>query len=734
MSALFKVVARNAQREWDSAHQWVLITDLGVTAKRAGDSLYVWVKSLATGAAVPTARVKLISDNNQTLLSGTTNWAGFVEFKDVAEKTEGFTPFMITVAKRDDLAFVQLDRHAIATADFDVSGPAYLQKGYEAFLYTSRGVYRPGETVQLAGIVRAPKQATPGTLPTRIEILAPDGRILRELRQQTTKAGACEVQVPIPDYAQTGNYIAKMRIADKVVGRTQFQVEEFMPDRMKVGITTDKSIYKLGDEIDIQVDAVNLFGPPAVGREVQVSCELRAVSLADTADVLSADFDTTQWRTFVFGSIGSNFAKQFESQRIELGDTKTDPAGKARYQFPIPATLKAPALLNGILTATVSEIGGRAVTASHRVVIHPYSHYVGLRRTNTADAKIDQPVHIDYVAVDEAMAIAPGRALRLSLHKVHWNTILRQNTAGRYEYVSEPQTTEIETHDLTSAEAAQTITLTPSDYGEYRVRLEDLKSTATAEIGLYVNGWGNAAVSMEHPTRLDLTLNKPAYRSGETAKLHVKAPFPGTLLLTIEREKVLSYRTIVMKENTATLSVPVRSSYAPNVYLSATLARVIPTDTVSADHYQPLPARAFGVIPLKLDATRRRLSINMFLSQHDEAGGSSEVPLSGEEMHIADAENTEATVRPNSNVDITFRVQGRRSWQKYEVCIAAVDEGILSLTDFRTPNPHDYFYRQRGLKTRSFDVYSGILPEIDGVTDNSRTGGTLPRGHYEGNG
>ena len=720
---IFKVVARNAQREWDSAHQWVLITDLGVSAKRAGDSLYVWVKSLATGAAVPTARVKLLSDNNQTLLSGTTNWAGFVEFTDVAEKTEGFAPFMITVAKRDDLAFVQLDRHEIATADFDISGPAYLQKGYEAFLYTGRGVYRPGETVALAGIVRAPKQAMPEPLPTRIEVLSPDGRILRELRQQTTKTGACEVRIPIPDYAQTGNYIAKMLIADKVVGRTQFQVEAFMPDRMKVGIATDKSIYGLGDEIDIQVDAVNLFGPPAVGRKVQVSCELRAVSLADAAEASSEDFDTTQWRAFVFGSTGSNFAKQFESQRIELGESKTDSTGKARYQVTIPATVKAPSLLNGILTATVSEIGGRAVTASHRVVIHPYSHYVGLRRTRTTDAKINQPVRIDYVAVDDAMAVAPGRALRLSLHKVHWNTILRQNTVGRYEYVSEPQMTEIETHDLTSGETAQTLTLTPSDYGEYRVRLEDLTSTATAEIGFYVNGWGNTAVSMEHPTRLDLTLNKPTYRSGETAKLHIKAPFPGTLLLTIEREKVLSYRTVVMKENTATLSIPVRSSYRPNVYLSATLTRLTPAGTVSVDHYQPLPSRAFGVIPLKLDATQRSLSINMFLSRRDEAGIAAKVPLSNEEMLVADGGSTEVTVRPNSDVDITFQVQGRRSWQRYEVCIAAVDAGILSLTDFQTPDPHDYFYRQRGLKTRSFDLYSGILPEIAGITDNSSAGG-----------
>ena len=719
---IFKVVVRNAQSRWDSAHQWVLITDLGISAKRAGDRLYVWVKSLATGAPVPSAQVKLISDNNQTLLNGTTNWAGFVEFTDVVEKTEDFTPFMITVSKRDDLAFIQLDRHEIATADFNIAGSAYLQKGYEAFLYTSRGVYRPGETVQLAGIVRGPKQVTPQPLPTRIEVIAPDGRIIRELRLQTNKSGACDVQIPIPGYALTGNYIAKMRIADRVVGRVQFQVEEFMPDRIKVAVTADKSTYELGEELDIEVTAINLFGPPAVGRKVEASCELEAVPFVkkDTLPGTSA----TQWDSFIFGNARSNF----EKQRIGLGEAKTDVSGKVHYQFTIPETLKAPSLLNGILTATVSETGGRAVTASHRVVIHPYSHYVGLRRTTTGDVKINQPLRFDYIAVNNAMVAAPGRTLKLSLHRVHWNTILRQNRAGRYEYVSEPQTTEVETVTLTSSEMVQTVTLTPSDYGEYRVRLEDIDATATAELGFYVSGWGNIPVSMEHPTRLELTLDKPAYRPGQTAKLYIKAPFPGTLLLTIEREKMLSYRTIVMKNNTTTLSIPVRYAYRPNVYLSATLTRSLPMEETAIDKKSLLPTRAFGVIPLKIDETRRRLSIEMSLNQKDAAGDTQKIPLTspGKDTKSAEVfqlEDSEVTVLPNSEVTIAFEVHGRRSWQKYDVCIAAVDEGILALTDFQTPNPHNYFYRQRGLKTRAYDLYGGILPEIADITDNSSTGG-----------
>ena len=717
---IFKVVVRNAESRWSSAHQWVLITDLGMSAKRAGDNLYVWVKSLATGDPVPSARVKLISDNNQTLLTGTTNWAGFVEFSDVAEKTKDFTPFMITVAKRDDLAFIQLDRHEIATADFDIAGPAYLQKGYEAFLYTSRGVYRPGETVELAGIVRGPNQVTPEPLPTRIEVLSPDSRIIKEIRQQTNESGTCDVKIPIPDYALTGNYIAKMKIADRVVGSVQFQIEEFMPDRMKVALTSDKPSYNLGDELNLEVNAINLFGPPAVGRQVQASLQLQAVQMTGSEGILSSGTDAAKWQSFVFGN-----TKRFEGQRIELGETKTDAEGKAHYQFTVPETLKAPSLLNGILTATVSEIGGRAVTAAHRVVIHPYSHYVGIRRSTTGTVKINQPLRLDYIAVDDTMAAAPGRPLKLSLHKVHWNTILRQSTGGRYEYVSEAQTTAVKSYDLTSGEDIQTLTLTPSDYGEYRVQLEDTESTATAEISFYVSGWRNIPVSMEHPTRLDMTLDKASYRPGQTAKLNIKAPFAGTLLLTVEREKVLSHRTVVMKENTATLSIPIRDTYKPNAYLSGTLTRSIPTDTV--DSKSLLPARAFGVIPLKLDASRRQLSIEMSLKQTDNAGNTEEIRLLGDDnsqISQPDVDAAEAAVvRPNSDVSVTFQVRGRRSWQKYDVCIAAVDEGILTLTDFQTPNPHGFFYQQRGLKTRSFDLYSGILPEIADVTDNSSTGG-----------
>ena len=673
---IFKVAVRDRHRPWIRANQWVMLTDLGIIAKQAGDELWVWVNSLTTLKPIPYATVKLISDNNQTLLTGKTNWRGVVKFSGVAQKTEGFTPFMLTVEKADDLSFLQLNKHQLTTGDFNVGGTAYLETGYEAFLYTSRGVYRPGENVSLAAIVRGKRNVTPPSVPARIEVLAPDGRIVQEFRQNTDRRGGCEVTIPLPAYAQTGGYIAKMRIAGKEIGRAHFLVEEFMPDRMKVTVTTDKPTYDLGDEVKMDVSAVNLFGPPAANRKVE------AAYILESVPYLPAE----KWRTFLFDSL-----TPFEQQQIALAEAKTDTDGKCIYQFALPNTAKAPSLLNGVLTATVSETGGRAVTASQRVVIHPYSHYVGIKRSRSGTIKPNQEVLFNYIAVDKSGKAVAGRALTLNVYKIHWNTILRQNTQGQYEYVSDRQITALESREFISTVEMGSFTFTPTEYGEYRVQLIDTASDAKTELDLEVSGFSsfNQIYSMENPTLLEMSLDKPTYRLGETAKLQVKAPFPGRLLLTIEREKILSYRTVNLRGNTGSLDIPVQYGYKPNIYLSGTLIR-------STDSYEEhAPVRAFGVIPLKLDAEPNRLTINL------------EAP---------------EEIRPNSDVTVKFRVRGGQSAFSH-VTVAAVDEGILQLTDFRTPDPHGYFYRQRGLKTDSYDLYASILPEIEMIQNNSSPGG-----------
>lgn len=678
-TGIFKITARDSNQRWVRSTQWVMLTDIGIIAKRAGDELWVWVNSLSNLKPIPLATVKLISDNNQTLFTGKTNWEGLVKFTSVNQNTEGFNPFMLTVEKNDDLSFVQLNRHQLSTGDFNVGGSPYLDKGYDAFLYTSRGVYRPGEKVSLAGIVRGNLNITPPSLPTRIQILAPDGRIVGEYRQNTDNRGGCEVTIPLAAYAQTGSYIAKLSIADKEIGRTRFQVEEFMPDRMKVGITTDSTEYDLGSEVAMDVSAVSLYGPPATNRKVTASYTLEAAPYVPIE----------KWRSFHFSSSIS-----FEKQRIALEDSITGEDGKAIYKFKLPESVRAPSQLNGVLAATVNEPGGRAVSASHRVVIHPYSHYVGLKRSNTGTVQRNQAVSFNYISVDKDGNAITDRDLVLTVKKVHWNTILRRNSQGRYEYVSDSQTTNIETKQLISTADMGTFTFTPTEYGEYRVQLEDIASGAKTELSVETSGWGYVPISMENPSLLELSLDKETYKIGETAKLNIKSPFAGKLLLTIEREKILSYRTVNLSGNTASINIPIKSSYKPNIFLSGTIIQ----STKSLKEHTP--ARAFGVIPLKIDAKKNQFAIEL---------------------------NTPDEIRPNTELNVQFRVRGSRSGNSH-VTIAAVDEGILQLTDFNSPDPHRYFFRQRGLKTRSYDLYSAILPEIDAVLGDSSPGGDAAGG------
>ena len=304
-----------------------------------------------------------------------------------------------------------------------------------------------------------------------------------------------------------------------------------------------------------------------------------------------------------------------------------------------------------VLTATVNEPGGRAVTAAHRVVVHPYSHYVGIKRLSSGRIEPNQDVSFNYIALDKKGNAVAGRDLVLTVYKVHWNTILRRNARGRYEYVSDAQLTTLESHQLISTTETGTFTFTPSEYGQYRIHVEDTASGAKTELKIETTGWGNVPLSMENPNLLEMTLDKPAYQPGETAKLQIKAPFPRQINIDNGTGKDFKLSNCQLKREYRHLNILIQYNYKPNIYLSGTLIRS--TDSLE----EHAPARAFGIIPLKLDAKPNRLNIEFDVPEE---------------------------IRPNSDVTVKFRVRGRQSAFSH-VTIAAVDEGILQLTDFQAP-------------------------------------------------
>ena len=642
-AGIFKVVVQSAGKWGYENAQLFVMTDLGILAKRVGGELWVWIHSLTSLAPIPQATVQLMDELHRAQFTGETDSAGFVKFSTDAEELEEFP--LLTVTKGDDFSFIKLDGQSISAGDFAYEGEPYLVEGYEAFLYTDRGIYRPGETVNLVGIIRGKNNEIPSDLAVKSAFVGPPNqRTLRTFWEQTGTEGDCEVQIPLPTSAPTGIYAIRMSVAGKEIGRISFQVEEFMPDRMKVSLKTDNDSYALGDEIGIEVTAENLFGTPAVGQKVEASYVLEA------APYMPPD----EWRSFHFADATRTFGRQ----RGKVGESTTGADGKTTYHFTLPDTLEPPSLLNGVIYATVQESGGRAVTASHQVAIHPYSHYVGIKRLTSGTVKPHEEVVFNYVVVDNGGNAAAGRTLQLTVFAI-----------------SGTQITELTAQTLTSTTGVSSFSFMPSAYGRHRVEIVDIASGAKTAMQFYVSEWAGVPWSMNAPDRLDITLDKNAYQPGETAMLHINAPFPGKLLLTVEREKILSYQMFTLTESSTRLKIPVKQAFAPNVYLSAMLIRSV--EALAKD----APARAFGTIPLKLDAEQHRLTVEIDAPEQ---------------------------IRPNREVDIKFRVRGGRAGQPYRVSIAAVDEGVLQLIDSRTPAPHAFFYRQRRLETDAYEFYTAL--------------------------
>jgi len=559
-----------------------------------------------------------------------------------------------------------LERRRIPTSDFDVDGQPFLEHGYDAFVYNERGVYRPGETAHLAAVVRGENAGVPTPFPVKLRVTGPDGKILDEQRATLNAQGAAEFAVAIPDYVLTGKYWAMLLIGDNdEIGRTSFNVEEFVPDRMKVTITTDRDSYFAGEKMAIGVEAVTLFGPPASGRQVQGNVEIEPVP-----------FSPPDWKSFTF----SDEKKSFTKLVLDLDDQTLDAAGKFTYPFTIPSDLQPPSSLRGIVETTVLEPGGRGVTDYRAVNIHPYRTYVGLRQAKEGYAALNEATKIDFVVLNAEGAPAPQQQVEVSFYRVYWHSILKRvESSGRYRYVSEQVEELSQKFTVTSDSQAGSFMVTPGDYGEYRVAARDVESGATASILFYVSGWGFSPWAMDHPDRIELDLDKEVYAPGATAKVQIRAPFPGKLFLTVEREKVFEYKVLNLTENTATVELPVSNSYKPNVYVSAHLVRS--TESLERD----TPARAFGVVPLTVNADANRLNVEI------------DVP---------------PEIRPKKNLNVKFMVTGQSNSTPY-VTIAAVDEGICQLTDFQTPDPHGHFFGKKQLGVESFDIYGMILPEIE---------------------
>lgn len=679
-SGIYAVGIYKDKNSWyANAFVWMIATDLGILAQKNDEQLIVMVRSLETLEPQPGVKVKLLSKNNQLMAEQNTDLQGIARFSNMETAFKEFVPFLILAEKDNDFAFLNFSQAGINTGNFDVAGDAYNTSNYEAYLYPERDLYRPGETAHLAYLVRDANLGTGPAFPLTLKVSTPDNRLFKTLKSQPDELLSGEFTITFPREALTGAYSCELfGPEDKPLGTTTIKLEEFMPDRLKVVLTPDKKRCLAGEAITASVKANYLFGPPVAGQKATGNCyiEERLVSFPAYSEFSFAD----------------QLLKRLEPINLSLGEQELDDKGEAGFSCQIPGNLRP---FSGGLSATIQVSvfeagGGRAVTGRKVLEVDPFEVYPGIRRDFKGEPSPKDVLNFSVVAVDPEGKPLAGRELVVRFYKLEWYSLLKLIN-NRYQYTSELKQNLVKETKITSGKDPVQVSFSSPSYGYFAVAVEDAKSSARASQDFYVWGWGYAPWAMAHPDRIELTLDKTEYLPGEEAKVLVKAPFSGKLIALVMSGRLLDYKEYTLTENTATLKIPVREDFKPNAYAVFILLRSFK----NVEKFAPL--RAVGIVPLKVSSGPRKLELKI---------------------------SAPKKIRPRTKLEVEIEVPSAPSGR---VTLAAVDEGILQLTGFSTPDPLNYFYRKRRLGYDLFDIYSMILPEVVPIEPRSPFGGEISR-------
>jgi len=655
---LFSIRLSEVSDQWNYDEQYILCTDLGMIAKTDGPDLKVYVYSIKGLQPVSGVRLKLLSYDNQVMLEGVTGYDGVVEFESWKHNRNNFYPFVITAEKDEDFSFMQLSESEINTSRFNTSGEYNAEKGLKAFLTPERGVYRPGEKVYVTAIVRSHNLSAPPAIDAILAITDPRGEGFAEMKSTVPSHGMLSYEIDLPSYAPTGEYRAELRFGRSVtMGSTSFKVEDFIPDKIKAEIITPEKAVDPGRPVAFTVKGTQLFGPPAAGNRVKtrVSFVSRTFSHASFAGYSFLDNE-----------------KDYNTEFFDLGEDRLDDKGQKQYTVDIPSTMSPPSALTARVYTEVYDSGGRPVSAVRSIPVNYYDLYLGLKVEGNDVYVKGQPVDLSFVAVNPRGGYEQAKKIQLLIrHKVHY-TILKRKGVFKKEYESDTYE-EVVTHTELSFNGKGRYRFTPQTPGEYIIYLYRENGMRTSQ-KIHVQGPGMVTTNMESAENLLISLNKTKCRPGETITADILSPIPGRLFFSIEREGILYEETRMLTSNRATVTFTVRQDYLPNVYINAFVVR---EPDASLKH---LPMTSLGIRNLEIDPGEKHMPLDIGCPQE---------------------------TRSDRGVSVSVRAPyGTR------VVVAAVDEGILQITQFKTPDPFNFFYQKRALQTILYSVFDAILPDV----------------------
>ncbi len=651
----------------------ILVTDLGFIVKLSNDgSRDVFVQSIRRGEAVSGARIEVIGRNGEPVAAATTDATGRAQFAKLPDLKREKVPLLILVQKDSDFSFMPLraSGRSLDLSRFETGGVenAASAQQLSTYLFTDRGIYRPGEATHLGMITRtADWKSSLAGLSVDVEISDPRGNVVRRDKIKLSATAFDEIAFTTQAASPTGTYQAvawlpKDEKHREMLGSVSFNVQEFEPDRMKVRLDlADKTFpgWLTPADVKARVSVMHLFGEPASNRRVEGELNLSPVL---------PRFEAYSDHRFQVGEVVK------EPYHETLAATITDDKGNSELNLDLKRFAGRAYRLNVLARAFEAE-GGRSVAAQNTAIVADAPYLVGIKPDGDLSfVRRSTARQAHWLAVNQQLTPVAAPQLTLEWVERKYLSVLTQQPDRTYKYVSRLKETVRDTRTVQIAAGGSNLALPTQEPGDFVLVLRNSSGAELNRLSYTVAGDANLSRSLERNAELQIQLDKPAYAGGDTISVSIRAPYAGAGLITIEREKVFHHQWFKSTTTSSVQRVALPPGFEGNGYVTVQFLRDPASDEI---FMSPL---SYGVAPFAADLAARTQPLRLTAARQIKPGA----VLA---MRVTPAEAS-------------------------RVAVFAVDEGILQVARYKNPDPLAYFFQKRMLQVETTQILDLILPEF----------------------
>ena len=640
----------------------VFASNLGMIVKRNSlNKLWIAVSNILDTKPIGKAQVTVYNFQLQPIGKGETNGDGFVEI------TPKGVPFIIVAESEKQKAYVRVvDGEEQSVSRFDVGGKD-IQKGLKGFIYGERGVWRPGDTLHISFILEDREKRIPDKHPVALEIYNPRGQFYTKMISTQGMNGFYTFDVPTLATDPTGLWNAYIK-----VGGTTFhkglRIETIKPNRLKINLALPKTLQATDKDVYAPLTSTWLTGATASKLKAKIEMSLSKVN--------------TQFKNY--GQyIFNNPATNFTTIKTDVFDGTLDAEGKASVTLKVPTATEAPGMLNATFTTRVFEPGGDASIYTQTIPFSPFTSYIGINLNQPKGKYIetDKDHVFDIVTVNTQGQLVNRTNLEYKIDRIGWSWWWENSGESFGTYINNSSITPVASGNLQTrgGKASFKFRVDYPSWGRYLVYVKDKESGHATGGTVYIDWpeWRGRS-SKTDPSGIKMlafSLNKDSYEIGETATAIIPAAAGGRALVSIENgSTVLRQEWIEVSNGGDTkYTFKITPEMTPNVYLHISLLQP------HAQTVNDLPIRMYGVVPVFVTNSQTVLQPQIQMPE---------------------------VLRPETNFNVTV---SEKSGKPMTYTLAIVDDGLLDLTNFKTPDPWNDFYSREALGIRTWDMYDNVL-------------------------